>query len=838
VDDIVPQGDQIQVRVHAAGLNFKDVLNALGRLEQYADEAGLEHHALPLGLECAGTVVAAGPEAEFQVGDEVMLSHLGCFKRRLTVPSAKAVRKPADLTFAEAAGVPTAYLTAYYSLHHLAGIKAGDRVLIHAAAGGVGQAAVQLAKLAGAEVYATASPRKWPVLQAQGVDHTMNSRTLDFAEEILNSTGGAGVDIVLNSLSNDYVAAGMRALGRGGRFVELGKIGVWSLEQAHQNRPDVAYHNFDLTELPTDELVALNRQLTVADLLGRAAVRPAPTTAYGLHELEEAFGLLSRGDNIGKLVISFVDDHAPAPQQVTVRPDETYLISGGMGALGLATAEKLVGLGARHLGLISRRAVPDEDVKALAARLGEGVDVTVYQGDVAEAQDVEQIAAAVRERRQPLGGIIHAAGVLADRPIASQTWEHIDTVFRSKVYGTWLLHELANSFPELRFFVGYSSVASVLGTPAQANYAAGNAFVDTLMHWRVAQHRPGLSINWGPWAEVGMAASLSARHIRAIEGQGMKFLKPAEGTRALAKALGQPVAQVVIGEFDWDRYVAGGPATNALYGPVARGSASQRPGAGRRHRVRVRAHRRPLGQCRAAPAGVRRGRGRCLPPPAVTVRHGGVEPCRDAVADRRLPPVRGRRRRLRAGGGLRGPGLKRQQDARADGDRPYAIIRGSAVYQHGDRAAISVASAMGHKRVAEQALRNAEIDPHQVQYVEAQANGSRLGGMIEVEALADVYGRGDPAAPRLYVGSCKANLGHLETASGAASLIKTVLALRQAEIPPQAGFDTPDPAVPWQRLAVTVPREPVAWPAAERRVAAVNAFGFTGTNAHVLLEAS
>jgi acyl transferase domain-containing protein len=196
-----------------------------------------------------------------------------------------------------------------------------------------------------------------------------------------------------------------------------------------------------------------------------------------------------------------------------------------------------------------------------------------------------------------------------------------------------------------------------------------------------------------------------------------------------------------------------------------------------------------------------------------------------------------------ADGYVRGEGcgvlvLKRQQDARADGDRPYAIIRGSAVYQHGDRAAISVASAMGHKRVAEQALRNAEIDPHQVQYVEAQANGSRLGGMIEVEALADVYGRGDPAAPRLYVGSCKANLGHLETASGAASLIKTVLALRQAEIPPQAGFDTPDPAVPWQRLAVTVPREPVAWPAAERRVAAVNAFGFTGTNAHVLLEAS
>ena len=178
------------MRVHAAGLNFKDVLNALGMLRQYALDIGIEYKPLPLGFEAAGTVAAVGPDAEFRVGDEVVLSRLGCMKKRVTVPSTVAVRKPASISFAEAAGLPAAYVTAHYALHQLAKIRAGDRVLIHAAAGGVGQAAVQLARLAGAEVYATASPRKWPLLRAQGVRHVMSSRTLEFSDEVLRVTDG------------------------------------------------------------------------------------------------------------------------------------------------------------------------------------------------------------------------------------------------------------------------------------------------------------------------------------------------------------------------------------------------------------------------------------------------------------------------------------------------------------------------------------------------------------------------------------------------------------------------------------------------------------------------
>ena len=180
--------------------------------------------------------------------------------------------------------------------------------------------------------------------------------------------------------------------------------------------------------------------------------------------------------------------------------------------------------------------------------------------------------------------------------------------------------------------------------------------------------------------------------------------------------------------------------------------------------------------------------------------------------------------------------LKRHQDAAADGDLPYALIRGSAVHQQGDRPGLAVASASGQKAVMELALRNAAVDPLEVQYLEAQANGSRLGGVIESESIAEAYGRRSPAVAPLYLGSCKANIGYLETASGVAGLMKAVLALAHGEIPPQAGMEKPDPNVPWERLSLRFAREPLPWPSGARRLAGVNAFGISGTLAHVVLE--
>ncbi|MEU6479380.1 type I polyketide synthase [Streptomyces sp. NPDC047017] len=567
VEDREPAGDEVTVQVHAAGLNFKDVLNALGMLRQYALDNGLPHEPLPLGFEAAGTVVAAGPDARFRPGDEVVLSRIGCMRRRVTVPSAVVVRKPASLGFTEAAGLPAAYVTAYHALHHLAKIRAGDRVLIHAAAGGVGQAAVQLAQLAGAEVYATASPRKWELLRSQGITRVMNSRTLDFADEVLAATGGEGVDIVLNSLNKEYVPAGLRTLADGGRFVELGKIGVWSSERMREERPDVDYHTFDLSELPPGELDRLNHDIltTVAGHIEAGRLRALPAVGYRLDETEEAFGVLSRGANLGKVVLTFREEHERPAAPVRLSDRETYLITGGLGALGRATARELARRGARHLALVSRGLPTPAQRAELAAALGEDVETTVLRGDIADPADVARIIGTLTAGDAPLGGVVHAAGVLADAPLTGQTWERVESVLSAKVYGTWLLHRAVADLPSVRFFVGYSSIASVLGAAGQANYAAGNAFLDVLMQWRSAADLPGLSVNWGPWAEIGMAASLTAQQIKGIEDRGLKFVRPRAALRALFTALAGPHAQTIAGEFDWDAYTAAQPFANALF---------------------------------------------------------------------------------------------------------------------------------------------------------------------------------------------------------------------------------------------------------------------------------
>ncbi len=559
VPEVAPTGDRIQVRVRAAGLNFKDVLNALGML-------GVDGQ--PLGFECSGTVVAAGPQATHRVGDEVLVNYLGCLRSVVTVPSAAAATKPGTVTHEQAAGLPSAYVTAHYALHHLAGIKAGDRVLIHAAAGGVGQAAVQLAQQAGAEVFATASPHKWALLRSQGVRHVMNSRSLDFADEILRDTGGAGVDIVLNSLNKDFIPAAMRCLATGGRFVELGKVGAWTTEQVREVRPDAVYHNFDLSEQPEDEVLRLNQEILaeVTAGLARGELRPLPVTTYTLDEAEEAFGVLSRGANIGKLVIGFGAETPARP--VTVRPDRTYVVTGGLGGFGLITAEKLVDLGARHLVLVSRRAEPVAEAAVILDRLRSRAEVTVHPADIGDPADVRRLTAHLTGGPYPVGGIVHAAGGLGDAPVSAQTWESVDDLFRSKVYGGLLLHEASRSFAELDFFLFHSSAAAVVGGASQSNYAAANAFLDTLVQWRVRQGLPALGINWGPLAEVGMSARLSPQHVRSLENEGIRFFTPAKAMRSMAALLARGETQVVAGECDWNRFVAGKAVRDALYGEL------------------------------------------------------------------------------------------------------------------------------------------------------------------------------------------------------------------------------------------------------------------------------
>ncbi|HIK43329.1 MAG TPA: polyketide synthase dehydratase domain-containing protein, partial [Leptolyngbyaceae cyanobacterium M65_K2018_010] len=384
LDDLtwVPQSRQapgpgeVEIRVRATGLNFRDVLNALGMLKAYLAELGLADTDIPFGGECSGEVVAVGEGVtELGVGDGVIAAlAIGSLGSYVTVPARLVVPKPESLSFEEAATLSTAFLTAYYGLCHLAQLQPGDRVLIHAAAGGVGQAAVQIAQWRGAEVYATASPAKWEVLRAMGVQGVMNSRSLEFADELMALTQGRGVDVVLNSLTGDFIPASLSVLAPQGRFVEIGKIGIWTAAQVAAERPDGAYFPFDLLEVAQHDPNLVRTMLqTILEQFGQGHFSPLPHQSFPLERSVEAFRFMAQAKHIGKVVITQPAEPTEAmATELPIRSDATYLITGGLGGLGLTVAQWLVEQGARHLVLTRRREVDSQAEAAIAALQAQG----------------------------------------------------------------------------------------------------------------------------------------------------------------------------------------------------------------------------------------------------------------------------------------------------------------------------------------------------------------------------------------------------------------------------------------------------------------------------------
>jgi NADPH:quinone reductase-like Zn-dependent oxidoreductase/acyl carrier protein len=552
-----PGAGEVEIEVAAAALNFRDVLNALG---MYPGDAG------PLGSECAGTVVAVGPGvAHLDVGDEVVSMNAGAFRTYLTTSAGLVVRKPAALGMEVAATAPIAFLTAQYGLTRLAGMRRGDRVLVHAGAGGVGLAAIQLAQRAGAEVFATAgSDEKRDYLRALGVRHVFSTRTLDFGEGVLAATGGAGVDIVLNSLAGEFLAESVRVLARGGRFVEIGKGGIWTSEQMAAARPDVEYFPLYLGDVPAAETCAMMRDL-LADL-AEGRLQPLPFRRFPLDEAVHAFRYMAQARHIGKIVLSC--------RQPPVFPDATYLVTGGFGALGSAVARWLVARGARHLVLAGRSDVADApQARAIRELETSGARVHAVSADVADEASMAGVWASL-DGLPPLRGVVHAAGVVDDGLLTHQTWERFERVLAPKVRGAWLLHEHTRGMP-LDFFVLFSSASAVLPSAGQACYAASNAFLDALAQRRRAQGLPAISIGWGPWQEAGMAARLDDRERERWQRQGVGFIPAAEGLDVLGSLAARGAAHVAVLPIDWRVFAASYAADSrpALLAAVARGPA-------------------------------------------------------------------------------------------------------------------------------------------------------------------------------------------------------------------------------------------------------------------------
>jgi len=512
---------EVRIAMRAAGLNFRDVMVALGLVD-----SGLRE---PFGGEGAGVVVEVGSDVEgLAVGERVMGLVEGAFGPLAVADQRMIVRVPDGFSFVQAASVPIAFLTAYYGLVELADLRRGESVLIHAGAGGVGMAAVQLAQLLGAQVFATASPQKWGALRVLGLDerHRASSRTLDFKERFSDATGGRGVDVVLNSLTNEAVDASLELLAQGGRFIEMGKTDIRDPAEVARRYPRALYQILNLVDAGPQRIQTM--LAAVLALLERRAVRPLAVRSWDVRRAPEAFRLLSQARYAGKIVLTI-----PA----AIDPQGTVLITGGTGGLGAQLAVHLAARhGARNILLASRSGLAAQGAGDLRDQLVSlGADVRVAACDVADRQQLAQLLEHVPVQH-PLTAVVHAAGVLDDGVVESLTVEQVDRAAAAKIQAAWHLHELTEGL-DLATFALFSSAAGTLGSAGQGGYAAANAFLDALAAYRRARGLEAVSIGWGLWArQSGMTERLGDVDRKRLTHQGLGALSSEEALELFDEA--------------------------------------------------------------------------------------------------------------------------------------------------------------------------------------------------------------------------------------------------------------------------------------------------------------
>lgn len=508
----------VLVAIKATGLNFRDVMYALGFLSDEAIENG--YTGPNLGLEFAGVVEATGTEVtEFKPGDAVVGFGPASFSTKLTVTTDTLLRMPDALDFSAAATIPTTFFTVYYALKHLAGLEAGERVLIHGAAGGVGLAAVQVARLLGAEIYATVgAEEKCDTLRLFGVEQIYDSRSTHFAEDILaDTTDGRGVDVVLNSLAGEAINQNLRVLEPFGRFLELGKRDFYE-NTAIGLRPfrnNISYFGVD-----SDQLMKVKPQLTkrlfreVMAHFEQGELTPLPYTSFAAGQVVEAFRYMQQAKQVGKVVVHYqtpptaehVDQDLDLASGLELDSAQTYIITGGLKGFGLRTAAWLSEKGVKHLALISRsgKAEP-EDQTIIDQLIASGVDVQCYACDVAQLNQLQQTIRTIEQQQPGVTGVVHAAAVYQDGLAANMTDAQIQQVLATKAQGALNLHHALKTH-DLQLFILFSSITTLFGNPGQANYVAANHALEALAKMRRAQGLAATCVRWGAIDDVGYLA--------------------------------------------------------------------------------------------------------------------------------------------------------------------------------------------------------------------------------------------------------------------------------------------------------------------------------------------
>lgn len=563
--DLAALGEnEVLIDVKATGLNFRDVMYALGLLSDEAIENGFSGPTL--GLEFAGQVAAVGVGVtEFRAGEKVVGFGPASFSTRLITSTETIAHLPGEISFEAAATIPTTFFTVYYALKHLARLQPGERVLIHGAAGGVGLAAIQVARLMGAEIFATVgSPSKRDVMKLLGITAIYGSRSDTFAEDILADTQGEGVDVVLNSLAGEAINQNLRVLRPFGRFLELGKRDFYE-NTAVGLRPfrnNISYFGID-----SDQLMKVQPALTrtlfreMMALFEQGELYPLPYTAFAASRVVGAFRYMQQAKQIGKVVVNYpqLPDVtkqssvlvAQTPLELQLPADKTFLVTGGLGGFGLRTAQWLVEKGAKHLALLSRRGQAEaEDALIVDQLRSAGVDVQTYACDVSQR---EQLAATLQriEAQQPvLAGVVHAATVFADALVQNMSDEQIEQVLAAKAFGAQYLHELTAGKP-LEFFVMFSSATTLFGNPGQANYVGANLSLEALTQLRCVQGLAATCVRWGPIDDAGYLARNSQIKQMLQSRLGGQALSTANALAVLEQMLINGESLLGVMEFDW-----------------------------------------------------------------------------------------------------------------------------------------------------------------------------------------------------------------------------------------------------------------------------------------------
>jgi len=551
-----PGAGEVEIEVVVAGLNFSDVMKALLMYPGFADGP------MPLGAECSGRITAVGEGVHgLRVGDPV-LAVAGCAFASHVVARAELVAiKPRGLSFEEAATLPIAFLTASYALESLGRLGPGESVLIHSASGGVGLAAIQLARRVGAEVFATAgTAEKREYLKELGIDCVMDSRSMDFADLVLERTGGRGVDVILNSLPGEAIPRGIATLADYGRFLEIGKRDIYENARVGLGpfRKNLSFCAIDLDRVIRGRPALLGSMLRdIVRRMGDGELGPLPYRAWPITEGVDAFRFMQHGKHIGKVVLTLRDQPtatvAALDGAVSFCADASYMITGGLGGFGLAVARWMAERGAGTLVLLGRRGAATREARQAVTELETlGARVVVHAADASQEADVAAVLAAIDRDLPPLRGVVHAAMVLEDSLLINLDRDRMDRVLAPKLCGAWNLHTQTADRP-LDFFVLFSSLSSVFGHAGQGNYAAANAFLDAMAWYRRAIGLPALAVNWGYLGDVGYLARRAELGDR-LERQGVKSFTARQALALLEKAMQRHHVQVSVMRVDWSRW--------------------------------------------------------------------------------------------------------------------------------------------------------------------------------------------------------------------------------------------------------------------------------------------